>query len=152
MIRDTSQQYDKAIAKCKDIFIKKLKDYGASWRILRPSSITDQIMIKAQRIRSIQEKGTQKIKDGVYGEFMGIINYAVMALIQLEIGISTDGKDQAENLIYQYEKHVAAVKKLMQDKNHDYNEAWREMRISSITDLILVKLLRIKLKTIAVKL
>jgi hypothetical protein len=101
-------------------------------------------MIKAQRIRSIQEKGTQKIKDGVYGEFMGIINYAVMALIQLEIGISTDGKDQAENLIYQYEKHVAAVKKLMQDKNHDYNEAWREMRISSITDLILVKLLRIK--------
>lgn len=140
----TSNQYDKAIALCKDIYLKKMKDYGSAWRILRPSSLTDQIYIKAQRIRSIEEKGSQKVIDAIEGEFIGIVNYAVMALIQ--IGLHSDaplelGHDEG---VKYFESNLAQVKALMMDKNHDYGEAWREMRVSSMTDLILMKLLRIK--------
>ncbi len=144
MSSTTSTQYDKAIALCKDIYLKKMKDYGSAWRILRPSSLTDQIFIKAQRIRSIEEKGSQKVVDAIEGEFIGIVNYAVMALIQ--IGLHSDsplelGHDEG---VKHFESNVAQVKALMMDKNHDYGEAWREMRVSSMTDLILMKLLRIK--------
>ncbi|MCE2846891.1 MAG: DUF1599 domain-containing protein [Sphingobacteriales bacterium] len=144
MSSKTSLQYDEAIGTCKDIYLKKMKDYGSAWRILRPSSLTDQIFIKAQRIRSIEEKGAQRVQDGIDGEFVGIVNYAVMALIQ--IGLHSDAPlelSPSDSLKY-FEEHVARVKALMMDKNHDYGEAWREMRISSLTDLILMKLLRIK--------
>jgi hypothetical protein len=140
----TSEQFDVATRTCKDIFVKKMKDYGSAWRILRTSSITDQILIKAQRIRSIEDKGTQKVEEGVQSEFIGIVNYAVIGLIQL--GLEGDarmelGEEEAGRL---FEKNMLAAKKLMEDKNHDYNEAWREMRVSSLTDLILMKLLRVK--------
>ncbi len=121
-----------------------MKDYGSAWRILRPSSITDQIFIKAQRIRSIEEKGTQKVLDGVEGEFIGIVNYAVMALIQLGLHSDSTLELPPEDALKKYEEHVNKVKALMMDKNHDYGEAWRDMRVSSMTDLILMKLLRIK--------
>ena len=158
MINHTSKQFDTAIADCKDIFLKKLKDYGSAWRVLRVSSITDQIFIKAQRIRNIDEKGVQKVEDGITGEFIGIINYAVIGLIQLELeqkdGITnpdqrTTNPDQRMDIPQQevetlYNKHIQNAKSLMLDKNHDYDEAWRKMRISSFTDLILMKLLRVK--------
>ncbi len=140
----TSQQYDEAIARCKDIYLKKMKDYGSAWRILRPSSLTDQIFIKAQRIRSIEEKGMQKVNEGVESEFIGIVNYAVMALIQLSLHGDTSFEINQGEALKQYEFHVNKVKSLMLDKNHDYGEAWRDMRVSSMTDLILMKLLRIK--------
>ncbi|MFM2206666.1 MAG: hypothetical protein RL213_641 [Bacteroidota bacterium] len=142
----TTVSYDRQIARCKDIFLKKMKDYGTAWRILRVSSITDQIFIKAQRIRSIEEKGSQKVDEGVESEFIGIINYAVIALIQLELGSGSDsdtGLDEQE-VVRLFNKQVAESKGLMEDKNHDYGEAWRAMRTSSMTDLILMKLLRIK--------
>jgi len=141
---NTSIQYDDAITICKDIFDKKMKDYGSAWRVLRTSSLTDQIYIKAKRIRSIQEKGISKINEGIQSEFIGIINYSVMALIQLELGISEDANLAFEIAEERYRSYVSTAKKLMEDKNHDYDEAWREMRISSLTDLILQKLLRIK--------
>jgi len=145
MINITSQQFDSVINDCKFIFINKMKDYGTAWRILRTSSLTDQIYIKANRIRSIEDKGTQKVEEGVIPEFIGIINYSVMALIQLELGVSEKNMelpiDQVESL---YNKYVAEAKSLMEAKNHDYGEAWRNMRISSLTDIILMKLLRIK--------
>ncbi|HMT28850.1 MAG TPA: DUF1599 domain-containing protein [Bacteroidia bacterium] len=140
----TSSQYDKAIAECKYIFTAKMKDYGSAWRILRLSSITDQMFIKAQRIRSIEEKGTQKVDEGIQSEYKGIINYAIIALIQHEMGVAEKpdlGADEAEKL---FDFHIANAKALMEDKNHDYGEAWRKMRVSSITDLILMKLLRVK--------
>lgn len=140
----TSIQYDQAIAFCKDIFVKKMKDYGSAWRILRLSSITDQIMIKAQRIRSIEEKGVQKVGDGIKEEFAGIINYAVIANIQLEMGLGIKPDLNAEEATRHFTKHVHHAKGLMENKNHDYGEAWRKMRVSSMTDLILMKLLRIK--------
>lgn len=140
----TSRQYDTVISRCKDIFLKKMKDYGTAWRILRVSSITDQIFIKAQRIRSIEEKGTQKVEEGVDSEFLGIINYCVIALIQLEMGNVTNLEMPESEVVLHFEKHVQESKRLMEDKNHDYGEAWREMRTSSMTDLILMKLLRIK--------
>ena len=141
----TAQQYDQAIAVCRDIFTKKTADYGTAWRILRTSSLTDQIYIKASRIRSIQEKGgASKIDEGIASEFVGIVNYSIMALIQLEKG-SDDSLDLSlEEALGLYNHHVEATKQLMMDKNHDYGEAWREMRISSITDLILMKLIRTK--------
>ena len=130
---------------CRDIYKKKLKDYGTSWRILRTSSVTDQIFIKAQRIRSIEEKGEQKIEDDIRSEFMGIVNYCVIALIQLELGSSLEDENlpdaQAMDL---YNKYTAQSKSLMEDKNHDYGEAWRDMRISSLTDIILMRIKRIK--------
>jgi hypothetical protein len=144
MSSTTSIQYDEAISRCKDIYLKKNKDYGSSWTILRPSSLTDQIYIKAQRIRSIEEKGRQRVMDGIESEFIGIINYAVMALIQLSKHSNVNLVMEAEEGLRLYEKEVAEVKALMMDKNHDYGEAWRDMRVSSMTDLILMKLLRIK--------
>lgn len=143
-MQTTSVQYDKAIKLCKDIFLKKMKDYGTAWRNLRPTSLTDQIFIKAQRIKSIESKGTQKVVDDIKGEYIGIINYCVIAMIQLEL--ADDSRvdlpyDEVEKL---FDKHVAATKQLMEDKNHDYGEAWRDMRISSLTDLILMKIFRVK--------
>lgn len=144
LLSNTSQQYDTCITNAKDIFIKKTADYGTAWRILRTSSLTDQIFIKASRIRSIEEKGTSKIDEPVQDEYVGIINYCVMALVQLEMK-PEEGLDlevaQAESL---YDKWTKVSKDLMMDKNHDYGEAWRDMRVSSMTDLILMKLLRIK--------
>lgn len=140
----TAQQYDAAISKCKDIFLKKMKDYGTAWRNLRPTSLTDQIFIKAQRIKSIEEKGTQKIGDDISGEYIGIINYCLIALIQLEL--KEDARidlpyNEVESL---YLRHIDITRQLMLDKNHDYGEAWRDMRISSLTDLILMKIFRVK--------
>lgn len=143
-ISKTSTQYDRVMSGCKDIFIKKMKDYGSAWRILRLSSITDQIYIKAQRIRSIEEKGKQKVEDGVDGEFIGIINYCIIALIQLELGSESNLEMSVDDVVHHFEKQVAVSKRLMEDKNHDYGEAWRGMRTSSMTDLILMKLMRIK--------
>jgi hypothetical protein len=141
---NTSQQFDIAIDKCREVFLKKMKDYGSAWRILRTPSLTDQIYIKANRIRSIEEKGRQKVNEGIIPEFIGIINYSVMALIQLELGAAEERDLKAEHVFTLYEKYVNSAKSLMEDKNHDYGEAWRNMRISSLTDIILMKLLRIK--------
>ena len=141
----TSQQYDAVISICKDIFIKKMKDYGSAWRVLRPSSLTDQIFIKAQRIRSIEQKGTQKIDENARSEYIGIVNYCIIALIQLEMGVSNDAENLTpENAALLYDKYFLQAKSLMENKNHDYSEAWRDMRISSLTDIILMKLLRTK--------
>ncbi len=144
MAPNTSFQYDRIIGRCKDIFLKKMKDYGTAWRILRVSSITDQIYIKAQRIRSIEEKGTQKVEEGVDSEFVGIINYCAIALIQIEMGNESNLEMAEADVIAHFDKHVIESKHLMENKNHDYGEAWRGMRTSSMTDLILMKLLRIK--------
>lgn len=139
----TQQQYDHVISICTDIFEKKMKDYGTAWRILRPSSMTDQIYIKAQRIRSIEEKGTSKVNEGVRPEYIGIINYCAMAIIQLEKG-PADEEMAHEETLKLYLQHLNTAKELMLAKNHDYDEAWRNMRISSYTDLILMKLKRTK--------
>ncbi|MBP9791227.1 MAG: DUF1599 domain-containing protein [Bacteroidia bacterium] len=144
MTKNTSVHYKEIIDRCKDLFINKMKDYGTAWRILRLSSITDQIYIKAQRIRSIEEKGVQKVNDTIEGEFMGIINYCVIALIQIEMGSEENLEMPAEEVTRHFEFHVKKSKELMENKNHDYGEAWRGMRTSSMTDLILMKLLRIK--------
>ena len=142
---ETILEYDSIIKKCEDIFAKKMKDYGSAWRILRISSLTDQIFIKAQRIRSIESKGTQKIDEGVINEFIGIVNYSVIGLIQIELGVSEQPEDlEYEKVMNLFNKHVLASKDLMVNKNHDYGEAWRDMRVSSLTDLILQKLLRVK--------
>lgn len=143
-MNNTSKQYDSIIKICSDIFTKKMKDYGSAWRILRTSSLTDQIFIKAKRIRSIEEKGMSKIDEGVQSEFIAIVNYCIMALVQLELGNNENTELAFDDAVALYTKHFLATKKLMEDKNHDYDEAWREMRISSITDLILMKLLRTK--------
>ena len=143
---DTSAQYDAVVAKCTDIFTRKAVDYGTAWRILRTSSLTDQIYIKAQRIRSIEEKGEAKINEGVEPEYIGIINYSAMALIQLEVGVANTMEElmPAEQAVELFAKYLHNAKALMMNKNHDYGEAWRKMRTSSITDIILMKLLRIK--------
>lgn len=143
-MKKTSQQYDVVIALCRDLFVKKMKDYGSAWRILRLPSLTDQIFIKAQRIRQLQENVVKKIEEDEITEFMGIINYSIMALIQLEQGVSKEPDMDTKTAERFYDKHIAATKALMENKNHDYGEAWREMRISSLTDLILQKLLRVK--------
>lgn len=144
MIDKTSEQFDRVIETCRDIYQKKLKDYGAAWRILRPESLTDQIFIKANRIRSLEIKKVSKVNEGVQSEYIGIINYCAIALIQLELGFSSGDDLSAEQAIAGYDKYIAQAKSLMQDKNHDYSEAWRQMRISSLTDLILMKILRVK--------
>ncbi len=142
---DTEKQYQEAITKARNIFVDKTKDYGTAWRILRTSSLTDQLYIKAKRIRSIQEKGNQKVEDAVDLDFVGLVNYAIMALIQLELGDGLDDHEMEPQKAAQlYDDQSKIAFKLMIDKNHDYGEAWREMRVSSITDLILMKLLRIK--------
>jgi hypothetical protein len=140
----TSQQYDSVIAICRSLFINKMKDYGSAWRILRLPSLTDQIFIKAQRIRTLQENDTQKVEDDESGEFIGIINYSIMALVQLELGFVDKPDIDAEKATELYDAKVKWTKDLMENKNHDYGEAWREMRVSSLTDLILQKLLRVK--------
>jgi hypothetical protein len=144
-MQKTIAEYDSIIKKCKDIFANKMKDYGSAWRILRISSLTDQIFIKAQRIRSIEQKGFQKIEEGTRNEFVGVVNYAVIGLIQLDLGVSEQPEEMDYNkVINNFDKHVTIAKELMLAKNHDYGEAWRDMRISSLTDLILQKLLRVK--------
>lgn len=143
-VNKTSEQYDAAIAQCSDIFLKKNKDYGTAWRILRTRSLTDQLFIKAQRIRTIEEKGEQKVQEGVESEFIGLVNYSIMALIQLEMGNEKELELKYEKVKELYEQKSQWAKRLMMDKNHDYGEAWRDMRVSSFTDLILMKLLRIK--------
>ncbi len=140
----TSRQYDQALSRCKDIFLKKMQDYGSAWRVLRPSSITDQIFIKAQRIRSIEEKREQKVDEGVESEFIGIINYAAIALMQIELPANSPMELEKPMAADLYAKYLRQAKELMLDKNHDYGEAWRDMRVSSMTDLILMKLMRIK--------
>jgi predicted nucleotide modification protein, DUF1599 family len=143
-MQQTSKQYNEVIEKCRSLYINKLKDYGSAWRILRLPSLTDQIFIKAQRIRQLQQNSTRKVDEGEVSEFIGIINYAIMALIQLEKGIAEQPDLNTDEAVKLYDKHVVITKKLMDDKNHDYGEAWRDMRVSSLTDLILQKLLRVK--------
>lgn len=144
MIEKTSIEYREVIASCKALFEKKTRDYGTAWRILRLPSITDQIFIKAQRIRSIQEKGSQKVGDSVKDEFIGIINYCLIALIQIKLPASAKPDMEFETLEVFYDEAVNETFDLLQNKNHDYGEAWREMRVTSITDIILMKLLRVK--------
>ncbi len=140
----TDQQYAEIVEMCRDVFLKKMQDYGSAWRILRPPSLTDQIYIKAQRIRSLQSKGTQKIIEGITPEFVGIVNYSIMALIQLELGPSSSSDMDEQNACALYEDYFEKARTLMLDKNHDYSEAWRDMRVSSLADIILMKLLRVK--------
>jgi hypothetical protein len=141
---NTAQQYDASIGICRDIYAKKLYDYGSAWRVFRSSSLTDQLFIKARRIRTIQEKGTQKITDDVRGEFIALVNYSIIALIQLELNVDARLDLPEKEALSLYDKYANAARSLMENKNHDYGEAWREMRIASLTDLILAKLLRIK--------
>lgn len=140
----TDLQFEEIITECTQLFEKKLLDYGAAWRILRLPSLTDQIYIKANRIRSIQEKKEMKIQEAIEGEFMAIVNYSTIALIQLELGVSDQPDLESTKALELFKKYTTAAKELMQRKNHDYGEAWRDMRISSITDMILQKILRIK--------
>lgn len=140
----TDKQFAQAIKICRELFEKKMKDYGTAWRVLRTSSLTDQILIKAQRIRSIETKGKQKIEEGIKPEYIGIINYAIIALIQLELGPSDDINMNPEKTIQLYDKYAKEAQELMNAKNHDYDEAWRSMRVSSYTDLVLMKVFRTK--------
>ena len=143
-MQKTLKQYDVAAAACRQIFAEKQKDYGTAWRTLRPSSLTDQLFIKARRIRTLEEKGMQKVADGIGEEYIGLVNYSVLALLQLFLDDSAPlelDPAEAERL---YDEKISETRDLMKAKNHDYGEAWREMRISSLTDLILMKLLRIK--------
>ncbi len=142
-MKPTETEYEEVMANCRNLFIEKNEDYGTSWRILRLPSITDQIFIKAQRIRTIQDKGSQKVEDGITEEFVGIINYCVMALIQITLQGANAAIDLGK-LTNLYDGQIEEVKELLFNKNHDYGEAWREMRVSSMTDIILMKLLRIK--------
>lgn len=144
METQTSTEYTQVINRCKDLFRKKTHDYGTAWRILRLPSITDQIYIKAQRIRSIQEKGSQKVNDPIEDEFIGIINYCLIALMQISFAKDERLEIPFNELEPVYDKWVGDTKGLLEEKNHDYGEAWREMRVSSITDIILMKLLRVK--------
>lgn len=141
---DTRKQFESIIGICRDVFLNKMKDYGTSWRILRTTSITDQIYIKAQRIRSIDDKGSHKIAEGIRPEFIGIVNYSVIALIQFELKHEEDLLLPADKGLALYNKYIYTARDLMLDKNHDYDEAWRNMRLSSLTDIILMKLMRIK--------
>jgi hypothetical protein len=140
----TEQEYDHVASVCRDIYEKKLKDYGASWRILRPQSVTDQIFIKANRIRSIETKGVNKVDEGIRPELIAIVNYGVIGLIQLELGVSEEADLSLQKAMDLYNKYIMRAKELMMDKNHDYDEAWRTMRTESYTDLILMKLYRTK--------
>ncbi len=140
----TAEQFETIMQECTRVFEAKMKDYGVAWRILRTPSLTDQIYIKANRIRSIQQKGKQRVDEGIVPDFIGIINYSVMALIQLDLGVVDEPDMDREPALKLYEKYLSQARDLMNDKNHDYGEAWRNMRISSLTDIILMKLLRIK--------
>jgi hypothetical protein len=140
----TSQDYNAAIAECRSLFEKKMKDYGSAWRILRTPSMTDQIFIKASRIRSIQMSGVQKVDEDIHGEFIAIINYSIMALVQLELGDTEKADLSLEESLKYYDKYTKQAHDLMMNKNHDYGEAWRDMRQCSFVDIILQKILRIK--------
>jgi len=141
---DTNQQYDQVIASCKKIFMQKTVDYGTSWRVLRPISIVDQIFIKAQRIRTIQQKGVQRVGDNVMSEFQGIINYGLIGLIQLQLKEISAEDMQANEVSKLFDEKASMVKAVMEDKNHDYGEAWRDMSQESFVDLVLMKLMRIR--------
>ncbi len=143
MANKTLNQYDQAIEECREIFRRKIHDYGTSWRVLRPTSLTDQIFIKAKRIKTIEELGEQQVSDGVEDEFMGIINYGIIALIQLDLGESQE-QLSVDHALELYDSKVNETRDLMLAKNHDYGEAWREMRSSSFTDMVLMKLMRLK--------
>jgi hypothetical protein len=140
----TIDEYKEVIKGCKEVFVKKTRDYGTAWRILRLPSITDQIFIKAQRIRSIQEKGEQKVDDDIISEFIGIINYCIIAMIQIKLVDETEENLPTDRVIKLFDEVAADTLTLLNDKNHDYDEAWKEMRISSITDIILMKVFRVK--------
>lgn len=140
----TKSQFDEVISICRKLFSDKLKDYGASWRILRQESVTDQIYIKANRIRSLEVKNESKIDEGIFSEFIAIVNYGVIGLIQLELGFADTANMSVDDALKLYDKHINNTKELMYAKNHDYNEAWRLMRVSSYTDLILMKIYRTK--------
>jgi len=140
----TEQQFDAVIRICRDIFVKKLTDYGSSWRLLRPTSVTDQLFIKANRIRSLETKKESKVNEDQRGEWIAIVNYGVIGLIQLELGYAEQADLPSEEAIALYDRHIQSAKALMIAKNHDYDEAWRSMRIESYTDLILMKLYRTK--------
>jgi hypothetical protein len=144
LMTTTDQQYDKAVFSCREIFLKKARDYGTAWRVLRTISIVDQIFIKAQRIRTIQQKGEQRIADDISAEFKGIINYAVIGLVQLQLKENDPEELPLEKVSLLYDENIISAKKLMQDKNHDYGEAWRSMSQESFVDLILMKLQRIR--------
>jgi hypothetical protein len=143
-MENTSKQYDDIIHVCIELFTKKMSDYGSAWRILRLPSLTDQIFIKAQRIRGLQQNDNRRVDEGQESEFIGIINYCIMALIQIKKGVVEQPDLSLELALNLYNQQVDITKQLMQDKNHDYGEAWRDMRVSSLTDLILQKLLRVK--------
>jgi hypothetical protein len=144
MSNHTEIQFEQVAAICKDVFTKKMKDYGASWRIMRTQSITDQIFIKASRIRSIESKGFAKVDEGIRAELIAIVNYGIIGLIQLELGVSDNDDLDFEKGVELYSKYITEAKNLMMDKNHDYDEAWRSMRMESYTDLILMKINRTK--------
>lgn len=141
---DTKQQFEQVIGTCRELFEKKLKDYGASWRIMRPESVTDQIFIKANRIRSLEIKGTSMVNEGIKPEFIAIVNYGIIGLIQLAKGFAETTDMSEEEVLGLYDRYMTETKELMYAKNHDYGEAWRSMRISSYTDLILMKIYRTK--------
>lgn len=141
---DTNTQFDTALATCRDIFVKKLKDYGPSWRIMRPESLTDQIFIKAKRIRSLEVKGQSAVNEGILPEFIAIVNYGIIAIIQLQLGFVDTIDITAERATALYDEIAHEARTLMIAKNHDYDEAWRSMRIASYTDLILMKIERVK--------
>ena len=143
-MKNTSEEYDKIVAICRSLFTNKMTDYGSAWRILRLPSLTDQIFIKAQRIRSLQENEVRKVQEDESAEFIGIINYSIMALIQLDLGIADQPDIDTTKATQLYDAKIKLTKELMENKNHDYGEAWRDMRVTSLTDLILQKLLRVK--------
>ena len=143
-MKDTKQQFEHVIAICRDLFAKKLHDYGPAWRILRPASVTDQLFIKANRIRSIEEKGVALVNEGIRSEFMAIVNYGIVGLIQLELGHAASADITVDEALALYDKQAKMSLELMLAKNHDYDEAWRGMRVSSYTDLILMKIYRTK--------
>jgi len=143
-MQNTTKEYDAIVNNCKELFLNKMKDYGCAWRILRLPSLTDQIFIKAQRIRGLQQNKKQRVNEGAVSEFIGVINYCIMALIQIDRGVA-EHPDLSYNVVVDdYNNTISKTKKLMLDKNHDYGEAWRDMRVSSLTDLILQKILRVK--------
>ena len=143
-MKDIKAQFEQVIAECRDLYVKKLHDYGAAWRIMRPASVTDQIFIKANRIRTLEVKGVSMVGEGIKPEFMGIVNYGIIALIQLELGYAEHEDISVEQAIELYDKYAKSTLELMLAKNHDYDEAWRNMRITSYTDLILMKINRTK--------
>lgn len=143
-VEKTRREYAEQTSFCRELFLKKAADYGTAWRILRPASVTDQIFIKANRIRSIQEKGEAKVNEGIRSELIGIVNYAAMALIQCQLGYADSADMTADEAVARYDEQISRAYNLMADKNHDYDEAWRHMRVASITDIILMKLFRTK--------